>query len=137
MEGDRNEEADKIVYIYILYCIQFLVNAAPPLPPETASDVLPPGGQIIGGPGQFAFTGYGDGIYFTSGYAPHPNLCVTVVNRWDMIDVRLSSSVVNTACTLDPGKTSTCSAQSVSSIDVLCIEMGCNGSGFYRADRLQ
>jgi len=127
----------KLFMFIFLFCFQISVNAAPPLPPETASDILPPGGQTIGGPGQFAFTGYSYGIYFTSGSAPHPNLCVTVVNRGDMIDVRLSSSVVNTACTLDPGKTSTCCAQSVSSIDVLCIETGCNGSGFYRVDRLQ
>lgn len=68
---------------------------------------------------------------------PHPNLCVTVVNRGDVIDVRLTSSIINTACTLDPDKTSTCCAQSVSRIDVLCIETGCNGSGFYRVDLIQ
>ena len=127
----------KLLIFIVFFSYQSIINAAPPVPPETASGVLPPGGQTIGGPGQFLFTGYGDGIYFTSGSAPHPNLCVTVVNRGDMIDVRLSSSVVNTACTLDPGKTSTCCAQSVSSIDVLCIETGCNGSGFYRVDLLQ
>jgi len=127
----------KLLIFIALICYQSIIAAAPPVPPETASDVLPPGGQTIGGPGQFTFTDNGEGIYFTSGPAPYPNVCVTVVNRGDMVDVRLSSSVINTTCTLDPGKTSTCCAPSVSRVDVLCIESGCNGAGFYRLDLRQ
>jgi hypothetical protein len=104
--------------------------------PAKAADVLPTGGQTIGGPGQFTFTGSSQGIYFTSGSAPYPSICVTVVNTGDLIDVKLESNVVDTVCTLDPGQTVTCCAEKVGAVTLICIDTGggCNASGFYRLD---
>lgn len=122
-----------ILTVAMTFCftVVLVVGAAPP---EKAADVLPPGGQTIGGPAQFSFS-LSQSIYFTSGFVPYPNVCVTVVNRGDTIDVRLESTVVNTICTLDPGETSTCCAESVGGVSLSCIDTGgCSARGFYRLD---
>ena len=125
-----------ILTVAVVLC--FSVVSVGAAKPAKAADVLPTGGQTIGGPGQFTFTGGGQSIYFTSGFTPYPDICVTVVNLGDTIDITLSSTVVNTACTLDPGETSTCCAESVSAVGLKCIDTGggegCNASGFYRLD---
>jgi len=42
--------------------------------------------------------------------------------------------VSHIASTLDPGNMATCCAESVGGVDILCIENGCNATGFYRLD---
>jgi len=119
------------VAVALCFSVVSILQAGPPKRP---TDALPPGGQTIGGPGQFTFTSNGQSIYFTSGSNP-PNVCVTVVNRGDLIDIKLTSTVVNTACSPEPGETVTCCAESVTSVAVACIDSGdCKGAGFYRLD---
>ena len=112
-------------------------GAAQPVKAGSAAEILPPGGRTIGGPGQFSFTGtpvYV--IYASSGAGPHPNLCTTVVNLGDDIDVFSYSQVVDTQCFVLSGETRTCCAEEVTKVQVQCRggSTTCDGSGFFRID---